>query len=253
MKLAETQDCLQTYLLGAGADRAGMLSRLKVGYGIPRELRLDIYHHAYRARLQEALGSVFERTWAYVGDDDFAVACTRYIETHPSIWRNLRDYGADFPAALRESMPDDPEVAELAAMDWNLHCAFDAPNVALLDHAALAALNDDDWVSARFVFHPSVSIAVFEWNVLEVWHALDQEKTPPPASRLARPTGHLFWRRELASRFRSLADAEYAALRDLAAGTPFATVCERSTPEQAGAWLRDWIHEEVLSDVIWRL
>ena len=57
---------------------------------------------------------------------------------------------------------------------------------------------------------------------------------------------HLFWRSRLASRFRSLDEAEFAAIRDLAAGTPFAAVCERVPPEQAGAWLRGWIAEELL-------
>ena len=249
MTLAHIQACLQTYLLGDRENRSRMLPRLKDGYGIPRELRLAIYHNAYRARLQEALGSIFERTWIYVGDEEFAAAGARYIEAHPSTWRNLRDYGADFSDALREAMPGDPEVVELASMDWNLHIAFDAPNAPLLEHSALAALSEEDWASARFLFHPSVSMAVFEWNVLEVWHALDRERTPPPAHRLERPMGHLFWRSELASRFRSLSDAEYAALRDLAAGAPFAAICERVTPEQAGAWLRSWISDELLSGV----
>lgn len=247
--LARIQDCLQTYLLGNGEDRGRILPRLRDGYGISRELRLDIYHNAYRARLQEALGSVFERTWTYVGDEEFAAAGARYIEAHPSTWRNLRDYGADFPTTLREAMPEDPEVAELAAMDWNLHLAFDAPNAPLIEHSGLAALSEEDWASTRFVFHPSVSMAVFEWNVLEVWHALDRERTPPVARRLERPMAHLFWRSELASRFRSLDDAEYTALRDLAARTPFAAICERVTPEQAGAWLRSWISEELLSGI----
>jgi hypothetical protein len=250
VRLAHLQHSLQNYVLGDAQDRSRMLPLLQDGYGIPRELRLNIYHNAYRARLQEALGNVFERTWAYLGDDAFAAAGARYIEAHPSTWRNLRDYGADFPAALRELMPEDPEVAELAAMDWKLHLAFDAPNAALLDHSRLAALAEADWANARFEFHPSVSMAVFAWNAFEVWHAIDQGKTPPPARRLARPTALLFWRSQLASRFRSLDETEHAALRELAAGASFAAICEGVTPQQAGSWLRAWIADELLSAVI---
>ena len=250
MTLARIQESLQTYLLGAVQARDRMLPLLQDGYGIARELRLQIYHHAYRARLQEALGKVFERTWAYVGDEAFAAACTRFIEAHPSTWRNLRDYGADFPGVLRQIMPEDPEVAELASMDWKLHLAFDAPNVGLLGHSELATLAAEDWALARFEFHPSVSMAVCEWNAFELWHAIDQGKTPPPARKLAHPTALLFWRSELVSRFRSLDAAEQRALSDLAAGATFATICERVTPREAGAWLRTWIAEELLSGVI---
>ncbi|MDH5264424.1 MAG: DUF2063 domain-containing protein, partial [Betaproteobacteria bacterium] len=117
------------------------------------------------------------------------------------------------------------------------------------DLADLAQLDEEDWAGARLAIHPSVSMAVFDWNVLPVWHALDQGEAPPPAQRLERPTAHLFWRSGLASRFRSLDFAEFEALRDLAAGIPFAAVCERVSPDQAGAWLRAWAGDELLTGV----
>jgi hypothetical protein len=249
MTLARLQTDLQAYILASPDDPGRVLAFLHGGSGIGRERRAGIYHGAYRARLREALESVFERTWAYVGDEEFAAATARYIEAHPSTFRNLRDYGADFPASLREAMPADPEVAELATMDWNLHTAFDAPDRPPLDPADLAQLDEDAWARARLVLHPGVSMAVFEWNVLHVWHALDQAATPPPASRLERPAGHLFWRSGLATRFRSLDDAEFHALRDIAAGETFAAVCERASLEQAGAWLRTWIRDELLTGI----
>jgi hypothetical protein len=249
VSLARLQAGFQAYILASPDDPGPVLSRLQDGPGMPRARRAAIYHHAYRARLQEALGSVFERTWAYVGDEEFAAAGARYIESNPPATRNLRDYGAGFPASLREAMPADPEAAELATMDWNLHVAFDSPDDSRLDPADLARLGEADWMVARLAFHRGVSMAVFEWNVLEVWHALDQGRIPPPARRMERPVGHLFWRSGLASRFRSLDDAEFDALRALAAGSSFASVCERTAPEQAGAWLRAWIRDELLTGV----
>lgn len=249
MSLARIQACLQAFMLDESADPAPMLPRLRAGYGIARESRLDLYHGAYRARLLEALGVVYERTRCYVGDEEFAAAGARHVALHPSRSRNLRDYGEGFPDTLRASLPDRPEVAELATMDWALHRAFDAPDVCLLDHAVLAGLSEHAWASARFVFHPGVSMAVFEWNAPAIWHALDRAADPPVAARLEPPTAHLFWRRDFASRFRSLDAAEHAALRDLARGLPFAAICELVSAEQAGAWLGDWIREELLSAV----
>lgn len=249
MTLARLQAGLQAYILASPDDPGRVLALLDGGFGMPRERRAGIYHGAYRARLREALETVFERTWAYVGDEEFAAATARYIEAHPSTFRNLRDYGADFPGSLRQAMPADPEVAELATMDWNLHAAFDAPDRPLLDTVDLAQLDEEAWAGARLLLHPSVSMAVFEWNVLQVWHALDQAGTPPPVCRLERPVGHLFWRSGLAARFRSLDDDEFHALRDLASGTTFAAVCERASPEQAGTWLRSWIRDELFTGV----
>ncbi len=247
MSLAALQAGFQAYILRSRDEPGTILDHLEGGFGIGRERRAGIYHHAYRARLREALGSVFERTWAYLGDGEFDAAAARFIEAHPPVTRNLRDYGPEFPASLRESLPDDPEVAELATMDWNLHAAFDAPDCPRLDPASLGDLREEDWASARFALHPGVSLAVFDWNVLPIWHAIDQGATPPPAARLPRPTGHLFWRSALASRFRSLDEAEFTALRDLAAGAPFARVCEATTPGEAGEWLRTWLADELFT------
>lgn len=250
MRLDALQAHLQSRILDGPDDRGDVLGIAAGGSGLSRERRLAIYRNAYRMRLEEALQSVFERTWAYVGDDEFAAAAARYVEAHPSTSRNLRDYGADFPASLSLAMPADPEVAELATMDWNLHRAFDAPDCTPLVPADLSGLDVDDWAEARLVFHPGVSMAVFAWNVARLWHALDEGVAPPQPTRLERPAGHLFWRGGLASRFRSVDDAEYGALRDLAAGAPFAAICARATPEQAGTWLRTWMQDELLAGVV---
>ncbi|MDH5265977.1 MAG: DNA-binding domain-containing protein, partial [Betaproteobacteria bacterium] len=83
MTLGALQAGLQAYILDEADDPGRVLALLEGGFGIPRERRAAIYRNAYRARLKEALQYVFERTWAYVGDDDFATACARYVESHP--------------------------------------------------------------------------------------------------------------------------------------------------------------------------
>lgn len=249
MTLAQTQRDLQDYLLGPADARCAILPRLGDGPGIDAAQRLSIYHNAYRARLHEALATVHERTAAYLGDEVFSGLCLRYIERHPSVWRNLRDYGADFGATIRAARPADPEAAELSALEWSLHLAFDAPDAQALDHSALTALDEDDWVGARLVFHPSVSMTVFEWNAVELWHAVGVGDTTVAARRLAQPTGHVFWRSQLSSRFRSLDDAEHSALRDLLGGAAVATVCEWVAPETVAGWLGTWINDGLLTGI----
>lgn len=255
--LANLQAQLQDYVLGDGVS-GDILSELTGSSPEKGKRRLHVYHSGYRLRMQEVLQGAFENTWAYLGDEAFDALCTRYINTNPSHSPNLRDYGSNFPRFLSQVLPNDPEVAELATMDWRLHSAFDAPNAALLTGEQLATVEEAQWASLGFVFHPSVSLALFEWNALEIWHAIDQEQTPPPvAEKLNAPIGHLFWRSGQRSYFRTLEVDEYAALEGLLQGLSFAQVCEQlaqSYPNTAidasiGTWLARWLADELLSEV----
>lgn len=247
--LAGTLARFQRYVLGDGSDPADARALVRDRGGITAAERLDIYRHAYRARLREALEAVYGTTWAYLGDDDFGHAAARFIDAFPSTSANLRDYGRRLPEVVRALFPCDPEAAELARMDWALHEAFDAPDHPAFDFAAVSSFGDAEWERARLVFHPGVSLAQFEWNAAALWHAIDRGLEPPAAARLERPTGHLFWRMDLASHFRSLDDAEHAALRELASGATFASVCERAGAAQAGTWLSTWAADGVLRGI----
>ncbi|MBR0565058.1 putative DNA-binding domain-containing protein [Azoarcus sp. L1K30] len=255
VNLASTQARLKTYLLDAANDPTAVLPLLEGGFGLAREARLDIYHSAYRARLRDALGAVFERTWTYVGDEEFERETRRYIEQTPSHSPNLRDYGGSFPEFLAASLPSDPEVAELAHMDWRLHEAFDAPDRHRLQPDALMRLSDADWESAAFVFSPGVALAVFAWNTIDVWHALDQGLTPPPARALPLPVACLFWRNDKQSSFRSLHTVEHRMLERLLAGEGFAEVCatiagdDPDAAELFGPCLQRWLSEGLISRI----
>lgn len=262
--LIELQVQLQDYVLGDGSDLEGALSLVTNGATEPPganpakgKRRLNIYHSAYRSRMTEVLKSAFEHTWTYLGDEAFDRFCARYIEAYPSHSPNLRDYGGDFPPFLRQALPADPEVAELATMEWRLHNAFDAPNADILTSDQLAAVDGTAWESLGFVFHPSVSLDLLEWNVLDIWHALDQGESPPNAQRLDAPIGHLFWRSAQRSYFRSLHEDEYAALSGLIEEQSFAAVCENlalhypnvDIETSIGIWLARWLADELLSAI----
>lgn len=254
--LAGLQTRLQNYVLGEG-DSDEFVSELRDGTSGQGKRRLNIYHAGYRLRMAEVLQGAFENTWAYLGDEAFDALCTRYINSNPSHSPNLRGYGSKFPRFLHLALPGDPEVAELATMDWRLHDAFDAPNAPVLTSEQLATIDEAQWASLGFVLHPSVSLARFEWNALEIWHAIDQETRPPAAEKLNAPIGHLFWRSEQRSYFRTLEEDEFAALEALQNGLSFARVCEQlaeNYPNSAidasiGTWLARWLADELLSEI----
>jgi hypothetical protein len=216
--------------------------------------RLHIYHHAYRARLVEALQDVYEKTWAYLGDDTFESSALAFIEDNPPQHRNLRWYGAQFPEWLAQQFPQDLDIAELASIDWQLRCAFDGSNATPINTEELAMLAPAQWETVGFRFAPTLFLAPLRYNTIGIWHALDQEQTPPVAEPLPEPSWLLIWRKEWQPHFRTIHAVEHAALSQLLAGASFAEVCadlDQQFPEQEAASvaansLRAWLQDELI-------
>ena len=251
--LAVTQMCFQDYILGH-RDATSVLPMVSANPGISSTTRLEIYHHAYRVRLRDALAESFSKTHAYLGDDLFYAACLSYIDEHPSTFRNLRWFGDRFPEFLKHYFASHQQVAELAQFEWALGLAFDA-----IDHPVLR-LEDigrvSDWETVGFEVTSSLQRISLEWNSVEVWLALDSEQAPPAPVSTETPVHWIVWRKELQPHFRSLSVAESQALEALSQGESFANVCERAAQvnpdaaEQIAGWLQTWVNESMLSAIV---
>lgn len=215
--------------------------------------RLDIYRNNYRASLTGVLADHYERLHAYLGDEQFDNIASAYVAAHPSTTRNLRYYGEALPAFLAKHFPDDGELAELAALDWALRHAFDAPDTATLDAAAVGALGDA-WIERRLLLHPSTRLLPVRFNVAALWSALDAETEPPDPVAFAAPVSLLVWRGGQQPSFRSLSDAEADALVQFETGASFtdlsayviAAMGEAGAMEELAAWLGRWLADGVL-------
>ncbi len=214
---------------------------------------LGVYHYAHRATLGEALRDVFERTHGWLGDARFDSAADAHIASHPPSSWTLADYGAGFDETLSALYPDHPEVAELAWLDWSLRAAFNGPDSAQLDLAALAQV---DWDAARLVINPTLACRPIATNVALLWQALDdQHEAPPPASRLPGPAVLTIWRQGLTPRFQTVELCEHEALMLALKGESFAAICAALALRLAdadeaaavvGAMLGRWIAEGLL-------
>ena len=125
---------------------------------------MEVYRNAYRNRLLEALRSSFEKTCKYVGGEAFdTAACHHIILDPPTSW-TLDDYGAGFDLTLAELFAEDPEVAELAWLEWHMQRAFGSVDVDALDAAKLAAgeLGIPDWDRASFTLVPSFAMRAID-------------------------------------------------------------------------------------------
>lgn len=250
--LESLQAAFQDHLLDAPS---GFAAAVAEGGRIGVERRLAIYHNAYRARLVDALKDGFGHTLIYLGDEHFEAAAHGYLAEHPSRHPNLRWFGAAFADWLGAAAPDDPDIGELAALDWALRRAFDGPDAPVLGLAELAALPPEAWAQVGLRWHPTCQRLQLAHNTLAIWSALDRDEAPPAAERLERPTELLVWRLGLQPHFRSLGALEALAIDRLREGASFAATCELLAGEfpdveiapQAGALLRRWIEDGLVS------
>lgn len=252
--LDELQEGFQDYILGR-SDRA--LNRIESTATLSAERRLDIYHHAYRARLVEVLADTYERVALYIGEESFESAAQAYVENNTSSTRNLRDYGRTFPAFLKKIYPDDGEIAELADMDGRLRYSFDGLDANTLQASDIASIEPQDWDRVIFQLHPTTSFVTFNWNVVDIWRHLSDEEAPPSAQRLALAQTWLFWRKGLQPHYRSLAPEEHSALRSISEGRAFGEICgelAEQFPDSdvtvcIAGWLREWLSDGVLQEL----
>jgi hypothetical protein len=219
--------------------------------------RLHIYHNAYRVRLLENLRDAYEKTWAYLGDASFETSAMTFIEDNPPRHRNLRWHGAAFSQWLANHFPQDPDIAELALIDWQLRQAFDGPDATPVQPEELAGLSAEDWAGVGFRFTPTLFVTSLRFNSVSIWHALDQDQVPPVAESLLVPTWLLIWRKGWQPHFRTLQAAEHAALMQLQDGKSFAQVCaalgeqfsDQEAASVAAGSLRSWLQDELIVEL----
>lgn len=215
---------------------------------------LAVYHNAYSAQLIACLKDSYERLWAWLGDNAFDAAARHHIAAHaPESW-TLNDYGADFAQTIEGLYPDDPEVAEIAALDWALRRAFDGPDAAAFDPQRLAAV---DWDGTVISFVSTLELVPVTTNCGAIWSAIAAGEDVPPAQMLPEPGWIRVWRVELQPHFATIETAEMKAIRLVASGLSFARLCDRlaeeanveTAVETAGQYLASWIQDGMIADI----
>ncbi|HNH12398.1 MAG TPA: DNA-binding domain-containing protein, partial [Rhodocyclaceae bacterium] len=82
--------------------------------------RLDIYRHAYRSRLTEALAANYPVLARALGDEAFAQLALQYIDARPSRHASIRWFG-DQLGAFCDEHPDalpHPALRDLIKLEW---------------------------------------------------------------------------------------------------------------------------------------
>lgn len=219
---------------------------------------LAVYRNAYRARLIECLRSSFEKTCMWIGDESFDAAAAHHLIVRPPRSWTLDNAGAGFDETLTQLFPNDPEVAELAWLEWEMQQAFIAADGPVLDAVGFAALSKDfteeAWASLRLSFVTGMRSRRIQADCGAIWTAIATDANMPADVLLDEPGSLLVWRQGLNPRFRVLRSEEASRLDLLRSGVTFGDMCEALVKrlgapgiEEAGRALSIWITQGMVS------
>ena len=233
---------------------------LPPGWDARMERGLAIHRNNYRQALMEAMGTAFERTRRWVGEDAFAAAAAHHLVLHPPSGWTLDAVGEGFASTVAALFQHDPEVADLVALEWALHRVFAAPDAEALDvdgfRRATADFADEDWAAMQLVPMPGLEVIDVGSDCVALWQALGSG-TRPPDPPLPRPGAAIVWREQFRPVCRLAPADEGRALRLAATGAGYAALCasqlEAHRPLQAareaGRLLSGWLQDGMLASV----
>ena len=217
--------------------------------------RLDIYADMYFYRIRDCLKEDFGAVCAVVGEAAFHNLTTDYLLVHPSTHFSLRYVGRHLPKFVRGHALIErwPFLADLAALEWAIMEAFDAPDAEPITPAALTAIPPQRWAELRFHVTPSLKLLRLDWPVHEVWTQTQRQEEVGYVR--AHQTVIRVWRQDFRVFHRSIDLTEAAALDALASGATFGDICEpiaaavgdAAAVERAAGFLRDWLADGLLT------
>jgi hypothetical protein len=263
--LHATQRRLSAWIRGSSApDPEAVAALLRADDARPPLARLGVYANAFFLRIHGALRDDFGAVAALVGDEAFGALARAYLGAHPTTRPSLRDAGEHLPRYLaRDPRAADVRArhgcaADLAALEWALVEAFDAPDAPVLGRDAFAAVPPDGWGALRLRPTPSLQRLALDWPVQRVKQAFDTEGEAAARAMAAtlrpEPTQLRVWRRDERVFHRAMDVAESTALDAIASEEPFEALCERLAvllgPEEAvpraAALLETWLADGLL-------
>jgi hypothetical protein len=182
--------------------------------------RLALYRGNVQAAWDKALAVAFPVVRAIVGEEFFAALARAYGRAHPSSSGDLNMFGARFSGFVSrfEHTRSLPYLGDVAALEWEAHCAHCAADADALARERMAVISPHDLLRSRFVLHPALRWIESQFPVASIWRAHQPQTTVALPDRLDRREIALVarprWRVEVVES----SSAEIAALTQLRAG-----------------------------------
>lgn len=236
---------------------------LPTGWGNSQAAGMAVYRGNYRSALMETLASTYERTSRYIGPDGFRQASINHVITHPPSGWTIDEAGLGFEQSCLELFPNNPEVAELAWLEWSMLTLVTAPDTQPIGPedfgAASADFGDEEWSGLTLAFQPRATARLVSHNLTALWKALGEDGLDIPLAQLETPQSCLVWREGERPTF-ILAEADHvAAFEVMQSGASYSDVIgallgdAEPTPDaiqdaamRAGGLLGRWLQEGLL-------
>lgn len=255
-RLKEIQHEFLAYLLNPGKQ---MTAYVLSDDNLTAAQRLEIYAEGYRLRLLEALQENYPALHTLLGDDEFKQVALTYINTQPSHHFSIRYFGDQLASLLETTPPykDMPVLYEMAAFEWVLRDAFDAPDSKIIATTDLSSIKPEAWPCMKLVPHPALRRLDLSWNAPQLWLNIQNDVGPIPPEENPHPICWIVWREELQTFFRSLQASEAWAIDALFNGASFGELCEGlcewidelNAPSHAAGLITRWIEDGLITNL----
>jgi hypothetical protein len=175
--LREIEAAFRGALLGGDETLA---SSEVLGDGLTPGARLQIYRHHVFTTLTEVLQSSYPVICRLVDERFFGYAAAQYIRRHPPTGPCLFEYGVSFPEFLAgfEACRHLEYLPDVARLEWALHAAIHAEDVAPLDPARLRGLPEEVLSTLTLRLDPSMTILSSRWPIDRIYR-LNQPDADP--------------------------------------------------------------------------
>lgn len=190
----------------------------------PWQRGLAAYRTNAGALAERALLSAYPVVAALIGEESFAPMARQFWFGHPPERGDLACWGEALPGFLagEPQLADVPYLADVARVEWALHCSAGAPDAVPFEPASFALLGQIEADQLTLRLPPGTALLRSGWPVVSLVNAHVQQEPAfdAVAARVQARTGEtaLVWRQGLRPRLAACTDAEAALLEALLAG-----------------------------------
>lgn len=211
------------------------------------ESRHECHLGLYRGNLYAAWASALENAYPVlkmlVGDAFFTGMAIVYGREVPSQSGDLTVFGQHLSAFIRDFAPAAayPYFADLARLEWALHCAYYAQDVVPWSVEQWMNMEGEQLLDARIRIHPACALVSSRYSISRIWEAHQRDADVSLPADPDSPSLSLVIRPQWRPRILDLSPAAYAMFDRLMAGATLGETLDAAATVDAGFdFARQW-------------